>query len=50
MPADYRLQNDPYVGFHAGRMQLPRERKVVKIDGEDMKDMLFSSWLEKNSE
>ena len=25
VPADIRLQHDPFVGFHVGQMQLPHE-------------------------
>lgn len=46
--ANYRIQNDPYVGFHVGMMRLPREGEVAKIAGGEMKDVLFASWLEKN--
>ena len=48
VPADCRLQNDPYVGFHPSRMRLPREGETAKIVGEEIRDILFSSWLEKN--
>ena len=50
VPADCRIRNDPYVGFHAGRMRLPREGEVAKIVGEKMRDVLFASWLERNPE
>ena len=43
VPTNYRLRNDPYVGFHAGRMRLPREGETTKITKEDMRDVLFSS-------
>ena len=46
--ADHRLRNDPHVGFHAGRERLPREKKTAKIVEEEMRDVLFSSWLERN--
>lgn len=50
VPADFRIQNDPYVGFHAGRMRLPREGEAAKLAGEEMRDVLFASWLERNPE
>ena len=50
VPANHRLQNDPHVGFHAGRMRLPREGEAAKIPGEEIRDVLFSSWLERNPE
>ena len=31
VPADERLQRDPYVGFHVGRMQLPSEGLPAKL-------------------
>ena len=43
MSTNYRFQNDPYVGFHAGRMRLPRDGETTKIAREEMKDVLFSS-------
>ena len=46
--ADVRLQRDPYVRFHIGRMQLPREGLAAKLAGEAMRDILFASWLECN--
>ena len=49
VPADIRLQHDPFVGFHVGRMQLPRE-VAAKLAGEAMRDVLFASWLERNLE
>ena len=48
IPADVRLQRDPYVGFHVGRMQLPCEGLAAKLVGEAMRDILFASWLERN--
>ena len=48
IPADVRLQRDPYVGFHVGRMQLPHEGLATKLAGEAMRDILFASWLERN--
>ena len=48
IPADVRLQRDPYVGFHIGRMQLPREGLAAKLAEEAMRDILFASWLERN--
>ena len=50
VPADIRLQHDPFVGFHVGRMQLPREGVAAKLAGEAMRDVLFASWLERNLE
>ena len=50
VPADIRLQHDPFVGFHVGRMQLPREVVAAKLAGEAMRDVLFASWLEWNPE
>ena len=50
VPANCRIQNDPYVGFHAGRMRLPREGEAAKLAGEEMRDVLFASWLEENPE
>jgi hypothetical protein len=49
IPGDVRLRRDPHVEFHVGRMQLPHEGVVAKIAGEKMRDVLFSSWLERNS-
>ena len=46
VPADIRLQHDPFVKFHVGRMQLPREGVAAKLAGEAMRDVLFASWLE----
>ena len=48
LPAHGRLQHDPYVGFHVGRMQLPCEGLAAKLAGEAMRDILFASWLERN--
>ena len=48
VPADERLQRDPHVGFHVGRMQLPREGLPAKLVGEAMREVLFSSWFERN--
>ena len=48
LPAHVRLQRDPYVGFHVGRMQLPCEGLAAKLAGEAMRDILFASWLERN--
>jgi len=48
VPANVRLQNDPYVGFHVGRMALPREGLAAKEAGERMRDILFASWVERN--
>lgn len=50
VPAAVRLQRDPHVGFHVGRMQLPREGLAAKEAGEAMRDILFASWLERNPE
>jgi hypothetical protein len=50
IPADVRLRRDPHVGFYVGRMQLPHEGAAAKIAGERMRDVLFSSWLERNLE
>ena len=50
VPTYHRFWNDPHVGFHAGRMRLPRKGETTKIVGEEMRDVLFSSWLEKNPE
>ena len=49
MPAYCRIRNDPYVAFHAG-MRLPREGEAAKIAGEEIRDVLFASWLERNPE
>ena len=49
-PTDCRLRNDFYVGFHAGRIQLPREGETAKIVGNKMRNVLFSSLLEINPE
>ena len=49
-PAYCRLHNDSYVGFHAGRMRLPREGEAAKIVGEEVRDVLFSSCLKINLE
>jgi len=46
--ADVRLQNDPYIGFHVGRMQLPREGVAAKVAREAMREILFESWIECN--
>ena len=46
--ADERLQQDLHVGFHVGRMQLPREGLPAKLVGEAMREVLFSLWLERN--
>ena len=43
IPANVRLQRDPYVGFHVGRMQLPREGLGAKLAEEAMRDILFAS-------
>jgi hypothetical protein len=43
-------ERDPYIGFHAGRIRLPGEGEAAKIVGEEMRDILFASWLERNSE
>ena len=48
IPADLRLQHDPYVGFYVGGMQLPHEGLGAKLAGEAMRDVLFASWLERN--
>ena len=48
IPANVKLQRDPYVGFHVERMQLPREGLAAKLAGEAMRDILFASWLERN--
>ena len=48
VPTDERLQRDPHVGFHVGQMQLPREGLPAKLAGEAMREVLFSSWLERN--
>ena len=48
IPADIRLQHDPYVDFHVGRMQLPHEALAAKLQGEAMREILFRSWLEWN--
>ena len=48
IPANIHLQHGPYVGFHVGRMQLPREGLVAKLQGEAMREILFRSWLERN--
>ena len=50
VPANVRLQRDPYVGFHVGRMQLPCEGVAAKLEGEAMRQILFTSWLERNLE
>ena len=50
VPANVRLQQDPYVGFHVGRMQLPYEGVAAKLEGEAMRQILFTSWLERNPE
>ena len=50
VPADHRLQNDLHVGFPLGRMRLPRKGKAAKIAGEEIRDVLFPSWLERNPE
>lgn len=46
--ADFQLRNDLYVGFHTGRMRFPREGDTAKIAGEEIRDVLFSSWIERN--
>ena len=46
--ADERLQRDPHVDFHVGRMQLSCEGLPTKLAGEAMREVLFSSWLEYN--
>ena len=48
IPTHVRLQRDPYVGFHVGRMQLPREGLATEMAGEAMRDILFASWVEHN--
>jgi hypothetical protein len=48
IPANFKLQYDPYVKFHVGRMQLPREGEAAKIVGKEMRNVLFSSWMESN--
>ena len=48
IPTDIHLQHDPYVGFHVGRMQLPREGLATKLQGEATRKILFRSWLEQN--
>ena len=48
--ANVRLQRDPYVGFHIGRMQLPRKGVAAKLEGEAMRQILFTSWLKCNLE
>ena len=48
VPADERLQRDPHLGFHVDRMQLPCEGLPAKLAGEAMREVLFSSWLERN--
>ena len=48
IPTDVRLQRGPYIGFHVGRAQLPHEGLAAKLAGEDMRDILFASWLEHN--
>ena len=47
---DVRLRHDPHVGFHVGRMQLSHEGVAAKVAGERMRNVLFSSRLERNSE
>jgi len=46
LPANVRLQHDPYVGFYIGRMQLPCDGLVAKLEEEAMRDILFASWIE----
>ena len=41
IPADERLQRDPHVGFHVGRMQRPHEGLPAKVVGEAMREVLF---------
>jgi len=48
LPVDVRLQNDPHVGFHVERMQLPCEGLATKVAGEAMRDALFTSWVERH--
>ena len=50
VPVNFRSQNDPYVGFHVGMVRLSREGEAVKIVGEEMRDFLFVSWFERNSQ
>ena len=45
IPAYVILQRDPYVGFHVGRMQLPREGLAAKLAREAMRDIcLHHGW------
>ena len=48
VPADIRLQHDPYVVFHVGRMQLVCEGLAAKVAGEAIQNILFASWLDRN--
>jgi len=41
VPVDVRLQHDPHVGFHVGRMQLPCEGLATKLEGENMRDIIY---------
>ena len=48
IPADVGFQRDPYVGFHVGKMQLPRKGLDAKLAEKAMRDILFTSWLKCN--
>jgi len=50
VPTNVRLQNDPHIGFHIGRMQLPCEGLPTKLEGEALRDILFALWIECNSQ
>ena len=46
MHVDVRFQHDPYVGFHVGRMQLPREGLDAKLACRTpCKCLLFDTFL-----
>jgi hypothetical protein len=44
---DVKLRRDLHVGFHVRRMQLPHVGVAAKVAGERMRNVLFSSWLER---
>ena len=48
--ADVKLRRDPHVGFYVEMMQLPHEDVAAKVAGERMRNVLLSSWLERNLE